>query len=350
MEAHERLFPLLAGNRRLKEKMLPAITSEPPAVSHAYIIEGPSGSGKLTLAKSIAASLVCEKRGDPDSPLPCGHCLACRKLFEGLSPDLSVIDCDESKKSIGVDQIRDLRRDVHIYPSELDYKFYIVKGADTMTAQAQNAFLLTLEEPPAYAVIMLLCENSSLLLETVRSRAQKLRTTPLDYEENLRTVLKISPAAAMKQRQNPAVFEAAVVASHGCPGRAIELISSEEGVKIAERREKVENFITLAADRRRGSEAMNSLFAYAGASRDNAAAFLSDLITAVRDLLVLKKSEEAPLLFFPDRESAIEKSDAVPIKRLLALSDAAEKAAAAIERYMNVRLTLMAMLSQAGII
>ncbi len=350
MDSVRELFPGLAANLPLKRKLEKPVTAEPPEVSHAYIIEGAQGSGRHTLARSIAASLICENRRSAASPLPCGKCLACRKLFGGLSPDLSIISPEGDKAGVGVDQIRDLRRDIHIYPSELDYKFYIVENADKMTVQAQNAFLLTLEEPPAYGVMFLLCENSGSLLETVRSRAQTLRLEPLRYEENRDTVLRIFPGAAMKQRQDPTLFEAALLASGGSPGRAVQLLSSEEGVKISERREEIRKIIALCQDRRRSAEVMCELVSYCNGQRDTAQALLSDFSNALRDLILLKKSEDCELLFFTDRAQAAEQSDAFPIKRIIALSDAVNNAREAIDRSMNVRLTLMNMLADAKII
>jgi len=345
----ETLFPLIAGNEKLKNQLRTAICTEPPALAHAYIIEGPSGSGKRTLAKSIAASLVCENRGKTGS-LPCGTCLNCRKIFKGISPDVISIKREDGKQGLGVDQVRNLRTDVHIYPNELEYKFYIVENADTMTAQAQNAFLLTLEEPPAYGVILLLCENSRALLETVRSRAQTLRMQPLSNSENEKRVLEISPGAALKKEKDRAVFDSAIISSRGCPGKAIELLTSEEGLAIAERHQEIEKFIRLAADRRHVADAMTELVSYCSGNREKATAVISDLSDALRDLILLKKSENCELRFYSDPEKATETADMFPMKKLLAFSDAAAKAASDAERYINVRLGLMTMLCDAGII
>lgn len=343
------LFGQLAGNAKLKSKFAAAVCAEPPALSHAYILEGPRGSGRHTLARSIAASLVCEHRAGT-SPLPCGTCLQCRKIFRDISPDFITVRREEDKDSLGIEPIRALRTDIHIYPNELDYKFYLVENADTMTVQAQNAFLLTLEEPPAYGVIFLLCENSRALLETVRSRAQTVRMQPLTAEENSLRLTQISPEAAQLQKQNPALFSSAVVASRGCPGRALELLSSAEGAEIAARRDILEKFLRLVADRTSAAEGMCLLVSHCRGSRETAALLLADLSDALRDLILLKKSEAVELRFFSDTEAAADLSDMFPIKRLFSLADAVKTAAADLDRNMNVRLTLMSMLSDAGIL
>lgn len=302
------LFPQLAGNAKLKTQLAAAVCAAPPALSHAYVLEGPQGSGKHTLARALAASLVCENR-DKDGPLPCGTCLRCRKIFRDICPDFITVRREEDKTTLGIEPIRSLRTDIHIYPNELDYKFYMVEDADTMTVQAQNAFLLTLEEPPAYGVIFLLCENSRALLETVRSRAQTLRLQPLTAEE-----------------------------------------IAERPEEIAARRKDAEQFLRLASDRTTAAEAMCMLVGACRGSREKATLLLADIGEAIRDLILLKKSETADLRFYTDRDAAMNLSDGFSMGRLLALSDAVKTAVTDIDRNLNVRLTLMCMLSDAGIL
>ena len=130
------IFPLLSGNEKLKA-LLGAHIAE-GKLSHAYIFEGDDGSGKMTCALSAAASLACEKRNDALSPLPCGKCASCRKIFGLFSPDVHIVSPKE-KKSIGVDAIRDITSSLYISPNENDYCVYIIDDAHLMTAQAQNA-------------------------------------------------------------------------------------------------------------------------------------------------------------------------------------------------------------------
>ena len=141
------IFPLLSGNEKLKA-LLGAHIAE-GKLSHAYIFEGDDGSGKMTCALSAAASLACEKRNDALSPLPCGKCASCRKIFGLFSPDVHIVSPKE-KKSIGVDAIRDITSSLYISPNENDYCVYIIDDAHLMTAQAQNALLKSLEEPPPF--------------------------------------------------------------------------------------------------------------------------------------------------------------------------------------------------------
>ena len=140
-------------------------------VSHAYILNGERGAGKKLLANLFAATLLCEK-GGPD---PCNNCHSCRQAESGNHPDIIRVT-HEKPNSISVDDIRgQVNNTIMIKPYQGPYKVYIVDHADMMTPQAQNALLKTIEEPPQYAVIMLLVENAEILLPTINSRCVMLR-------------------------------------------------------------------------------------------------------------------------------------------------------------------------------
>ena len=140
-------------------------------VSHAYILNGQRGSGKKLLASLFAMTLLCEK-GGPD---PCNECHSCRQAESGNHPDIIKVT-HEKPNSISVDDIREqVNNTIMIKPYQGPYKVYIIPQADMMTPQAQNALLKTIEEPPEYAVIMLLTENADTLLPTINSRCVMLK-------------------------------------------------------------------------------------------------------------------------------------------------------------------------------
>lgn len=140
-------------------------------VSHAYILNRERGSGKKMLANLFAMTLLCET-GDNE---PCGKCHSCKQAESGNHPDIIRVT-HEKPNSISVDDIRtQVNNTVDIKPYQGPYKVYIIPQADMMTPQAQNAILKTIEEPPSYAVFLLLTENAETLLPTINSRCVMLK-------------------------------------------------------------------------------------------------------------------------------------------------------------------------------
>ena len=164
-------FGALLGNEQLKENLSAA--RRKGRMSHFYLLSGPQGSGKHTLASLIAAAMLCEA---PDGP--CGVCQHCRKVLSGSHPDYITID-DPSKKTVPVDLIRQARADIFVRPNEGSKKIYLFPRAQDMGIPGQNALLKVLEEPPSYGVFLLLTDNPEKLLPTVRSRCVELKLRAL---------------------------------------------------------------------------------------------------------------------------------------------------------------------------
>ena len=181
-------FDSLLGNRRIRENLSRSMASG--HISHFYLISGPRGSGRHTLARLLAAAILCQGRNKP-----CLSCNPCRKVMEGLHPDFITVD-DPEKKTVSVELIRQARADMYVQPNESDHKIYLLPRAQDMRTEAQNALLKILEEPPKYGVFILLTDNPERLLPTVRSRCTELSLSPLD-DNALRSALqKEFPAAA----------------------------------------------------------------------------------------------------------------------------------------------------------
>lgn len=145
-------------------------------LSHAYMISAPDMNDALSAAAEIAAAAVCMRGHD----VPCGECRACRKAAEKIHPDITsleriVDDKGQQKREITVDQIRGVAADAYVLPNEAERKVYIIKDADTMNIQAQNAALKLLEEPPKGVIFLLCVTNPELMLQTVRSRCVDLK-------------------------------------------------------------------------------------------------------------------------------------------------------------------------------
>ena len=173
-------FDSLLGNERLKENLSRSISRG--RISHFYLISGPEGSGKHTLALLLGAAILCQGQSRP-----CGSCPACRKALGAGHPDLITID-DPEKKTVPVDLIRQARADIYILPNEADHKVYLFPRAQDMGIPGQNALLKVLEEPPSYGLFLLLTDNPEKLLPTIRSRCVELKLTALP-ENVLRSAL-----------------------------------------------------------------------------------------------------------------------------------------------------------------
>ena len=315
---------------------------------HAYILEGNCGSGKHTIAKYIAASLACERKADNSAPLPCKTCSGCKKILADLSPDVITVTSD-GKASLGVDKIRFLKEDVHIIPNELDDKIYIIEDADKMTTQAQNALLLTLEEPPSYARFILLCENSELLLETIKSRAPIMRTEPIPTHLIDEYISKKDVRALQMKASAPEDYAELLMSASFGIGRALELLDAKKFAPILENRRLVRDFLALVIGTDRSQSPITLLRRFA-AKRDALAEQIDLLRLALRDLIVSKKSDSATLCFFASREQVSELCDATSIANLFKISNAADAAAERISRNANVRLTLVSLLSDTDMI
>lgn len=201
----------LAGNRRIKDQL--SLRQEGRGLSHAYIISGPVGSGRHTLARLVSQAMLCEA---PASQCPCGRCGPCKKVARGIHPDVMTISGLGEGKPITVDQVRSLRTDAYIRPNEGKRKVYWLEQADQMNASAQNAMLKLLEEGPVYASFFLIAGNSGGLLQTIRSRCEQLTLAPVSPGECLQWLKSRYP-----QRQEQELSKAAQDCQ-GILGRAVE--------------------------------------------------------------------------------------------------------------------------------
>lgn len=144
-------------------------------VSHAYILSGEKGSGRKLLAGIFAQTLQCERKGTE----PCMECQSCKQALSLNQPDIIRVT-HEKPNTISVEDIRtQVNGDIMIRPYSSPYKIYIIDEAEKLSVQAQNALLKTIEEPPVYAVILLLTTNEGMLLQTIRSRCVILELKPV---------------------------------------------------------------------------------------------------------------------------------------------------------------------------
>jgi len=219
-------FDDIKGNEQIIKNFKSMIFNN--KIAHAFIIDAPRGCGKKLIASAFAKAVQCENSRNKDSEKEvgaCGKCVSCRTFDSGNH--MEVIYVNSSKgKSIGVDDIREqIGKNIDLKPYKYQYKIFIIDAADTMTIQAQNAILKTIEEPPSYGVFLLLSENCNNLLPTILSRCVIFKLKPLSEEIVLDYIT---------HNLDIGYNEASVFAAYaqGNIGKAIEIASSEKFINI----------------------------------------------------------------------------------------------------------------------
>lgn len=330
-----RFFPDLFGNDSVKARLGRAIESG--RLPHALILAGPEGSGRRTLARRIAAALVCEA-GSTAPTLPCGRCENCRRVVEGIFPDLHIVAPEEGKSLIPVSRIREMRAEMALSAVEAGRRIFIIEEADRMNAAAQNALLISLEEPPDGVYILLIAESEEALLTTVRSRAQTVKTELFETDE-LRRYLSADERFAALLSSSPREAAALLEGAHGTIGGALTLLGGDRLAEVLRRRETVDGIVS-ALTRRGAAPLYEALHALGGGKREEVAELLQLLGEALRDLILLKRDPTAPLVYYYEREGAVALADEIGIRRLLGLSDAAADATEDLGRNANVAVVL----------
>ena len=294
-------------------------------VSHAYILNGERGSGKRMLANLFAMTLLCES-GENE---PCGKCHSCKQAESGNHPDIIRVT-HEKPNSISVDDIRtQVNNTVDIKPYQGPYKVYIIPQADMMTPQAQNAILKTIEEPPSYAVFLLLTENAETLLPTINSRCVMLKLRNIKdtlIKKYLMENLEIPDYKA----------DMCTAFAQGNMGRAIMLANSdhfneirEEAVQLLKHISEMELNEIVAA--------VKNISVYKLEITD----YLDIIMIWYRDVLLYKATKEIDKVVFKDQLQSIKeqarKSSYEGIELIL---ESLEKAKARLKANVNFDLVM----------
>lgn len=281
-------FEQIIGHENIKQHLQNAIISN--KVSHAYIFHGEEGMGKKILATAFAKTLQCEEGGI----ISCDRCKSCMQMESGNHPD--VIWVTHEKASIGVDDIRlQVNADIQVKPYNSPYKVYIINDADKLTEQAQNALLKTMEEPPEYAVILLLVSNISVILPTILSRSVVL---------NLKTIEKqLIKDYLMKQHHVPDYMaNVASGFSGGNVGKAIKYATSEDFEQMKSNVLHILKYI----DQMELYEIVSGL-KFLTANKNNIEDYIDLMIMWYRDVLMFKATMDADLLLYKEELSYINK-------------------------------------------
>ena len=311
-------------------------------LSHAILIEGDEGSGKRTLAKQIAKACLCEGRKDPSLPLPCCECRACHLVENGLAPDVHSITRGD-RATLGVEAVRDMIEDTAMASTEFDQRFYIFEDAHTMTAQAQNALLKVMEEPPEGVILLLLTESADSMLTTVRSRARLLRMQRFTPEEMSSYFSERHPSLLASFSGRKEELDGILLFAGGSIGKAKEFLSDQSGSEALKDR-NVTLKLLEAVSKKSFSAIREALFSLPQ-KREDLREALALFHSALRDLILLQCTEHPPLVFFPNAEAVPEQASALRLGTLYAFSDAILQATNDLERNANVQTALTVLAS-----
>lgn len=320
-------FQDIIGHENIKEHFQRAVREH--KVSHAYILAGEAGMGKKSLADAFALTLLCE-RGRME---PCMECHACRQVLSGNHPDLIHVT-HEKAGSIGVDDIREQINDtIVVRPYSSPYKVYIVDEAQKMTTQAQNALLKTVEEPPSYAVIVLLTTSSEAFLPTILSRCVQLKLKPL-RDSVVREYLKENQGVSDTDADIYAAF------ARGNLGKAVQIASSEDFRNMYQ---EVLHLLKHIRDMD-----ISELLDYIRKLKEDSVDIqevLDFMLMWYRDVLLYKVTTDINLLIFKDEygkfKEISDKSSYDGLKRIL---EAIEKAKVRLDANVNMELAMELML------
>lgn len=322
-------FNDIIGQQQMKEVMRKAVKSGSP--SHAYMICGERSSGKEFIAKVFAMALQCEQASKEGEP--CSDCRSCHQILSGNHPDVIRVT-HEKPNTIGVDDIRgQINSDIVIKPYQGPYKIYIMNEGEKMTAQAQNALLKTLEEPPEYAIIIILTSNLDSMLPTILSRCVTLTMKPAPDEE-IRAYL-------MKELQVPDYkADVCVAFARGNVGKAKALATSEE----------FDNIKADAVGLLKSIDSMDVTEIIAAIRKIteykfNIDDYLDIIAVWYRDVLLFKATGDANHLIFKSELQYIrEVADGNTYEGLDNVVDAIDKAKSRLKANVNFDLTMQLMI------
>ena len=245
------MFENILGNERNKSILEKAI--ELNKVSHSYIFWGTEGIGKKIIAKEFAKKILCLRTHDYDC-----KCKSCIEFDSNNNPDFQLIESTEGK--IKIEQIREVQRKIAEKPIISNRKVYIIENSDTMTKEAQNCLLKTLEEPPEYINIILICSNEDSLLSTIKSRCTRMHFEPLKENEIKQYLKEAMPS------EN--VSENIINLAQGSIGKAIKLNEKKdiyeniEKILISMRNNDLIAIVQMSEGIYKAKEEINSILEY----------------------------------------------------------------------------------------
>lgn len=324
---------MLVGNEETKNRIGRAIESG--TIPHAFLIGGPSGSGKSILATEIAAAMNCESKSDGRSPLPCGRCNSCKRIYDGNYPDVKLLAKKKDKATLGVDPVKEFREDMFLSSTESEHKIYIIDDAECMTPEAQNALLKVLEEPPKSVIILLLAKECDRILTTIKSRAQYVAMSRFDDAAIAEWLLAESAEARAMRATDKARFAGLIMSADGRLGLAKKLVAKKLLDESEEERAEVVELIRALSQKASYANIYSALSRFP-TKRAELSLSLERVMSALRDLVVIKYDKSAKTVFFSNAEEAERLCGELSSKRLVALYDSISTSHELLSRNANI--------------
>ncbi len=301
-------------------------------ISHAYVFTGSPRIGKTTLALKLARALNCTGEDKP-----CGECLSCRKISQGIHPDVRMVDLAyqkglleerEGSTALGIDAIRSIQSDAALMPFEGRWKVFIIPQAENMTPGAANCLLKTLEEPPPHVVLLLTALHTDLLFPTIVSRCQIF---------NLRPPSTDLIGQALERRWGLEGERAHLIAalSAGRMGWAVEAAQNEALLK--ERNERLDELLSLPGARRLERLSFAQRW---GSQPERAKEILTLWLGWWRDLLLAKEGCWDKTENIDRRDILAEEAEKHELGEIKEFISSIRKALQQLESNLNLRLAL----------
>lgn len=313
----------MLGHQKVLSTLQTAIKND--NVGHAYIFEGPDGVGRRETALSFSYMLMCEAED-----APCGECRACQLFKQGSQPDFQEIYSDN--KSISVEDIRNTLKGLVIKPLYSKYKVIIINNADSMTVQAQNALLKSLEEPPPYVVFILTVQSRAAMTPTVRSRCQTILFNKMGYTD----IMEILEARYGNKKPE---WDFIVSYADGVIGTAIDLVDSPHYLEIRDEMYDVVVQLVLAQD-----IDIFKVYEIFEKNSDKIDYILRVMLLLFRDIIIYNQTADFSILINSDKKDMIIKNINVRLSSLINCIQAIWDAKRGLEVNANFQLAIEVML------
>lgn len=304
--------------------------AKPGKTRHAYLISGPDGVGRETLALAFAKALNCQN--PPAEGEFCGKCLACRQIDEQRYPDLLIVRVVEGSKDLKIDQIREMQQTLALAPYQSPFRMVLIPDFQHATIGASNALLKSLEEPPSRALLILTADAKESLLETIASRCEVLRLRPSSIttlESYLRDEIALSPARAKRLAH----------LAGGRVGTALSFNSDQDLLDAYD--EALTDLGDLLNSRlRERLQYVERLQQRKGTSREQFGFLIATWLTFWRDVMIRREGADIPLVNIDQEQRIFETAQLIPSRQIEKILKDHENALVNLDANLNPRLVI----------